>query len=310
MKKRYSFLFLGRCSSTALPPSPRPSGKRAGVRGFEFEIDQPPFPGPLLPPGRGGRRKSLLRSTNFLRIFVLLFALVSAMKLFAADVSADFNAANKLYAEGKFGPAAGAYEKMLQSGVASPALWFNYGNAEFKLGQPGRAIAAYRRAELLAPRDAEVRANLAFVRNQVAGPTLRPSRWQDWLGALSLDEWTTLAAGAFWLAFVLLALRQIQPAWRPRLRGLTSGIIILTILSCAGLGAAATIHYSKPTAVVIEAEATARSGPFAEAQDAFKAQNGAELAVLGRRNDWLQVADGSGRIGWLPVKQVEVLPGA
>jgi tetratricopeptide (TPR) repeat protein len=244
------------------------------------------------------------------KLFVLLFVLLFAGNLFAADVTADFNAANKLYAEGKFGPAAAVYEKMLQSGAVSPALWFNYGNAEFKLGQPGRAIAAYRRAELLAPRDAEVRANLEFVRNQVAGPTLRQSRWQDWLGTLSLNEWTMLAAVAFWLAFILLALRQIRPVWRLRLRGLTSGIIMLTILSCAGLGAAATIHYSKPSAVVIAEEAIARSGPFAEAQDAFKVQNGSELAVLDRRNNWVQVADGSGRIGWLPVKQVEILPGA
>ena len=44
----------------------------------------------------------------------------------------------------------------------SPALLFNYGNAEFKAGHLGKAIAAYRRAELLAPRDAEIRANLAF----------------------------------------------------------------------------------------------------------------------------------------------------
>ncbi|HKW30305.1 MAG TPA: SH3 domain-containing protein [Verrucomicrobiae bacterium] len=243
------------------------------------------------------------------RILVVL-ALLCAGKVVAADVSADFNAANKLYAEGKFAPAAAAYEMILQSGAVSPALWFNYGNAEFKLGQPGRAIAAYRRAELLAPRDDEVRANLEFVRNQVAGPTLRQSRWEDWLGTLSLDEWTVLATGAFWLTFIVLALRQIQPAWRPRLRGLTSGIIILTILSCAGLGGVATFHFSKPTAVVIEAEASARSGPFAEAQDAFKVQNGAELRVFGQRNDWFQVADGSGKIGWVPAKQVEVVPGA
>ena len=70
------------------------------------------------------------------------------------------------------------------------------------------------------------------------------------------------------------------------------------------------MHFSKPVAVVLEAEATARSGPFAEAQDAFRAQNGAELSVLDRRDNWYQVADGSGHIGWLPAKQVEVLPGA
>jgi tetratricopeptide (TPR) repeat protein len=241
---------------------------------------------------------------------LVLLAIFSAGNLFAADTASDFDSANKLYAEGKFAAAATAYEKILQTGAVSPALWFNYGNAEFKLGQPGRAIAAYRRAELLAPRDDEVRANLDFVRNQVAGPTLRESRWQDWLGTLSLNEWTTLAVVAFWLTFILLALRQIQPAWRPRLRHLTSGLVVLTILSFGGLAAAATSHFSKPVAVVIDAEATARSGPFAEAQDAFKAQNGAELPVLDRRDNWLQVADGAGRIGWLPAKQVEVLPGA
>jgi len=254
------------------------------------------------------RRVGVMRPIGKTALLFLL-ALVLGGKAFAADVPAEFSAANKLYAEGKFAAAAGAYEKILQAGAVSPALWFNYGNAEFKLGQPGRAIAAYRRAERLAPRDAEVRANLDFVRKQVEGPTLRESRWQDWLGTLTLNEWTVLAAGAFWLVCLLFAMRQLQPAWRPWLRGLTFGVVALAILFCAGLGAAATMHFSKTTAVVIEPSATARSGPFAEAQDAFQAHDGEELAVLDRRDNWLQVTDGSGRIGWLPASQVEVLPG-
>lgn len=313
MNKRVSSLYCGSFSSAVLPPSPRTSGERVGVRGFEWEICHPPLPAPLLPRGRRGRKLLHGPPAGFLCILVLLFTLICAGRVFAADVSTDFNAANKLYAEGKFAAAAAAYEKILQTGAVTPALWFNYGNAEFKLGQPGRAIAAYRRAELLAPRDDEVRANLNFVRNQVTGPILRDSGWSrtvSWLGVLTLNEWATLAAIAFWLTFILLILRQIQPAWRLRLRALTSGLVALTILFCGGLGAAAMIHFSKPVAVVIEAEATARSGPFAEAQDAFKAQNGAELPVLDRRGDWLQVADGSGRIGWLTASQVEILPGA
>lgn len=242
-----------------------------------------------------------------------LTVLLFAGRVLGAGVAPEFNAANKLYAEGKFAASAAAYEKILQSGAVSPALWFNYGNAEFKLGQPGRAIAAYRRAELLAPRDADVRANLDFVRKQVEGPTLRESRWSrvaGWLGALTLNEWTILAAGAFWPAFILFTARQIRPVWRSKLRGLTAGVVILMILSCAGLGAAMIVHFTKQTAVVIEADATVRSGPFDEAQSAFKMHDGAELEVMDRHGDWLQVADGSGRIGWLPVKQVEILPGA
>ena len=115
-----------------------------------------------------------------------------------------FTAANKLYAEGKFAEAAKAYEKILADRRASPALLFNYGNAEFKSGNLGQAIAAYRRAELLAPRDAEIRANLDFVRNQVQGATVRESRWQNWLGNLYAERMGG-AHGDFVLADVCVA---------------------------------------------------------------------------------------------------------
>ena len=227
-----------------------------------------------------------------------------------ADRPAEFNAANKLYAEGKFAEAAAAYDRIVQSGVSSPALYFNSGNAEFKSGHFGRAIAAYRRAEQLAPRDAEVRANLEFARNQVQGPALRESRWKDWLGSLNLNEWTGLAAVAFWLLFALLAAMQIRPALSTALRGFTLVTVAFTLLSGASLGVDAAVHFSSPIAVVIVPEATLRSGPFDEAQNAFIAHDGAELKVLDRRNDWLQVTDGSGRIGWLPGRQAEILPGS
>jgi tetratricopeptide (TPR) repeat protein len=228
----------------------------------------------------------------------------------AADFSAGFNAANKLYAEGKFAEAAADYEKILQTSSVSPALYFNYGNAEFKSGNLGRAIAAYRRAAQLAPRDAEVRANLDFARNQVSGPTRRESRWANWLGTLTLNEWTGLTAIAFWLLFGLLAARQLRPALKPALRNLTLGAVMATLLAGACLGIDAALHFSGQTVVIVEPDVTARSGPFDEAQSAFAVHNGAELAVLDRRNDWLQVTDGSGRIGWLPQKLVELLPGS
>lgn len=244
------------------------------------------------------------------RLLPFLFALIFAGNIFAADVAADFSAANQLYAEGKFPDAADAYEKILDSGAASPNLLFNYGNAEFKSGNLGKAIAAFRRAELLAPRDSEIRANLNFVRNQVQGATVREKFWQGWLGNLSLNEWTIFTAIAFWLLFLLLAAKQLRPALAPRLKSANWIFAALTIFSGTILGVQAANHLSKQTAVVISAQAMARSGPFDDAQNAFMVRDGAELSVLDRRDDWVQVADGSGKIGWLPAKQVEILPGA
>jgi tetratricopeptide (TPR) repeat protein len=250
----------------------------------------------------------------------ILLTLVCAGKLLAveaisekhltADALNDFNAASRLYAEGKYSDAANLYAVIFQHGGVSPSLLFNVGNAEFKAGHLGKAIAAYRQAELLAPRDAELRANLAFVRNQVQGATLRESRWQNWVGSLTLNEGALLTAVFFWALFALLALRQLKPALTPKLQTATCLAVLLTIFSGAVLALQAANRFNASIAVVTSADATARSGPFDEAQSVFSARDGAELKVLDRHDDWVQVANGAGKIGWLSRKQVAVLPGA
>jgi len=240
----------------------------------------------------------------------ILIALVCAGKLLAADISADFAAANKLYAEGKFAEAASAYDAILKTGAQSPALLFNAGNAAFKAGHLGKAVAAYRQAELLTPRDAELRANLAFVRNQVQGGTLGESSWQKWVSTLTLNEGTILTVVFFWALFALLALRQLKPALAPKLHTATRLAMALTIFSATILGLQAANHFTASVAVVTVADATARSGPFDDAQSVFTARDGAELKVLQKHDDWVQVANNAGKIGWLSQKQATVLPGA
>jgi tetratricopeptide (TPR) repeat protein len=242
-------------------------------------------------------------------LFTTLFALVVVGNIFAADVTADFLAANKLYAEGKFADAAAGYKKILQTGAQSPPLLFNYANAEFKSGHLGKAIAAYRHAAQLAPRDSEIRANLAFVRNQVQGTTTRESRWQNWVGTLTLNEGALLTAVLFWLTFALLIARQIRPALVPKVKTTTRIFSALTIFSGMVLALQAANHFNASVAVVTSPEAIARTGPFDEAQNAFTLHDGAELSVLSRHEGWIQVA-GAGKTGWLPARQVEILPGA
>src|SRR5580698_11184520 len=242
------------------------------------------------------------------RLSILFAVFLGAMPLLAADPTANLSAANQLYSEGKFPQAAKSYETMLNSGAVSPNLLFNDGNAEFKSGNLGRAIAAYRRAMLLAPRDVDARANLNFARNQVQGASFPQSHGEMMLGALTLNEWTALAMIAFWLTLGLYAAMQVRPAWKNMLRGVARSAAAATVLFCACLGAAANIHFSKQVAVVVLPDAVARSGPFSDAQNAFAIHDGAELPVLDQRNGWVQVADNSGRSGWIQDSQIEVLP--
>jgi tetratricopeptide (TPR) repeat protein len=217
----------------------------------------------------------------------------------AAVPAAAFDSANKLYEEGKFAEAVSAYEKLAQSGETSAALYFNLGNAFFKSGQIGRAVAAYRTAEQLTPRDPDLRANLQFARNQAQGPTLSPGRWQRWLGRLSLNEWTLLAAGAVWLWLLLLAVLQWRPALRPALRTYVFALAILTVFLCACVAASLRETRFTRIAIVVTSEAVVRYGPLAESPTAFTVHDGAELRVLDQKDEWLQVSAGPRRVGWL-----------
>ena len=239
-----------------------------------------------------------------MRGFALLLAVLFPVLLRAEVPASAFDSANKLYEEGKFAEAAAGYAKLAQSGQASSALYFNLGNAFFKSGQIGRAIAAYRTAGLLTPRDPDVRANLQFARNQVQGPTLSPSRWQRWLGRLTLNEWTLLAAGAVWLWFLLLALLQWSPGLGPALKGYVITLAIVTGLLCGCMAAAYYEARATRLAIVVAGEAVVRHGPLPESQTAFTLHDGAELRVLDQKDEWLEVSAGPRRIGWLRRDQV------
>ncbi|HXS67676.1 MAG TPA: tetratricopeptide repeat protein, partial [Candidatus Polarisedimenticolia bacterium] len=160
----------------------------------------------------------VINRKNILLRIVLLAAVLFTTASFAADVSASFDSANKLYEQGKFSDAAAAYGQMIQSGTVSSAIYFNLGNAFFKSGRLGRAIAAYRDAQAITPRDPDVRANLEFVRARVQNPTLTSTRWQQFLAMLTVNEWAMLAAGVLWLWLALMIALQFRPQLKQSLK--------------------------------------------------------------------------------------------
>jgi tetratricopeptide (TPR) repeat protein len=247
-------------------------------------------------------------ASAFSAISCSIFFLLTTATGFAADASAGFDAANKLYEQGKFPEAAAAYQQMIQSGKASSAIYFNLGNAFFKSGQLGRAIAAYRNAEKIAPRDPDVRANLQFVRGKVQSPTLSISGWERWLDILTINEWALLAAAALWIWLALLAVIQFRPGWKQSLRPLLwcGGLATLVLGGCVG---AAWSGNSTQTAIVVVQDAATHNGPLDEAPTGPTVHDGAELSVLDTKNDWLQVRVDSQRVGWLKRDQVVLASG-
>ena len=226
----------------------------------------------------------------------------------AGDFTTDFEQGNKLFEQNKFTEAVAAYEKLLDTGRCSAALYFNLGNALLKSGQTGRAIISYRLAERLSPRDPDLQANLKFARDSASGGTPdNTDFWWRWLGTLSLNEWTRLTVVAGWLWFTLLILRLWKPALKKSLHSYTASVGVIGGVLALCLAAVCWEQARLPRAVVIVREAVVRYGPLEESQAAFTARDGAELTVRDKKSDWLWVIDPSGKLGWVRREQVYVM---
>jgi hypothetical protein len=139
----------------------------------------------------------------------------------------------------------------------------------------------------------------------VQGPKIGMAWWRQRLGTLSANEWVALSTAAVWIMFGLLIARSIKPALNATLRPWTLVAIVglVPLFACTKL--AISQSASPRTAIVVINDATIRNGPFDESPPAFTAHDGAELRVMDRKDDWLQVTDGTSHIGW--VKQDAVV---
>ena len=186
-------------------------------------------------------------------------------------------------------------------------VYYNLGNARARRGELGHAVANYLRAGRLAPRDPDIRANLAWVRShtqdiELEGAPLPPVIRQlgAILVALSLDELCLLLIAALWFAALVIAWAWWRTGWTPAMRrlGMVSGFILLAIL--ANSAWRWYDHRVKDVAVVVVAEADVRSGPETSFPVVFQVHDGLTLQVKARRDDWSQVTLGGEWNGWLP----------
>jgi len=190
---------------------------------------------------------------------------------------------------------------------------YDLGNARFRAGELGRAIAAYRRAERLLPRHRPTRANLAYARELApgGGPGRKPhpaaAAFFFWHYALSLAETEAVSAAAFLLLLGLLgAMRFVEGPLRRKLApaavaaGALFGVFALSSIgklsdSPAGEG------------VVVAPEARVRSEPTGRAVDLFTLREGAEVRVRASSGGWTRISAGPDRRGWVESREIEVL---
>lgn len=222
--------------------------------------------------------------------------------------------ADAAYERGDFAAAIAGYEAALAAGTDHAFVHYNLGNAHFKQGELGRAIASYLRAHRLAPRDARIATNLERARAQqrdreLAAGTVPPVlRAVPWLyGRLSLDEWWTFALVAY---FLLVAVRVAAHWTTLDRRGLARLSVVLVLLAALGTvmgGARYRNEVMRTTAIAIADEIEVRSGPGRDYALAFRIHEGLQVRLAERRDVWVRIELGGDLTGWVPASSIEPL---
>lgn len=227
--------------------------------------------------------------------WVMLFALAW---LPAMGWAGDFETANQAYDQGKFAEAKDGYEKVIAGGSGSANIFYNLGNADFRLGSAGRAILDYERALALNPRHPEAQANLKLLRDQ-NGAKLLPLSWNSRMANyLTPEIWAILAAVSGWavlFGMVFLATNR---------RSENFGWWTLCLLSAAVCAVAAVSLWSiakdQTLGVITAHEAEARLAPAESAGVAGALPAGSQVRVLSERGEWVYCELPGQLRGWIP----------
>jgi len=227
------------------------------------------------------------------------------------DLVGAFNRGNEYYRQGQYPQARDQYLEVVAAGVQDPRVYYNLGNACFKAGRLGEAVLWYKRAQRLAPRDPEARANLRLAEALRFDQTSPPGGAGQWLEELylfpTLDELCLVFSLFFLAACGLGGWRLWRGAW-------AGGWQLAALIGCAALAVAAGGYLgarvygeTRPQVVVLAAELSARSGPGPEQPAVFAVREGACLELARREGDWVLVRLPGGLGGWLPAQGVEAL---
>jgi tetratricopeptide (TPR) repeat protein len=234
----------------------------------------------------------------------MLCLVITAAGAVAADDNL-FATANQAYAEGHFDRAAEGYEKLINSGNCNANLFYDLGNARYRLGDFGQAILNYERALALEPRHPEADANLRLARDEARALEMRRDRMERYASMATVKQYSIAAAIGFWFA-LFLAAKLFFSTRR------STGRIALIVLSLLVTGVSVFAIYTLENgargtalAVITGKNVEARLATADTAKSILVLPAGSEINVLSERGDWYYAELPNDQRGWIPASSAQ-----
>ncbi len=238
------------------------------------------------------------------------------MVLFAASVFAQTDLllkANERYTKEEYKQAIEAYNQILMTGVESPDVYFNLGNAYYKTNQFTLAILNYERAKLLAPDDEDVNFNLLVANQKVVDsiqelPGIFVVRWWNALvNSQSTDTWAIISILSFIVFLVLLGFYFFAKTGDVKRVSFWLGcsLLALTIFTWSFAAKQKSNMVNHSSAIVMQPTVTVKSSPSEKGTNLFVVHEGLKVKITDKLGDWIEIRLADGNKGWLLAESVE-----
>lgn len=243
--------------------------------------------------------------------------LISILMLFIAVIihaeSISYEAANKLYAEKKYAESALMYEEILKNEGVASEIYYNLGNAYFRLNELAKAILNYERAIRLSPQYADAKHNLEFANMKIIDNVELMDTFflKKWISACmklqTSNAWFITAVVFFAFAMVTLLMFVFGSTKLIRKSSFYVGVVflILSVTSITFSGIRKVRMLNHQDGIIMSGVVVIKGAPDRSGTDLFQLHEGTKVSVISVLGDWYEIKLGSGSVGWVEIKHVE-----
>jgi tetratricopeptide (TPR) repeat protein len=238
---------------------------------------------------------------------LILVFLLASFQMNANDNLLLMEQANKYYDEGEFLPAIETYQAILESGFESAALYYNLGNAYFKINDLPSAILNFEKARKIAPFDDDIHNNLEIANSRIVDkieplPGLFIFKWWNLLINLqSLEQWVRINVGSFILILLMiLTFLMARYIWLRKL-SFWFGLVFIVAFTVSFIIANQryNMFINQTEAIVFTPTVTVKSSPRDNSTDIFVIHEGIKVQLTNQVGEWYEIRIPDGSKGWI-----------
>lgn len=252
---------------------------------------------------------------NKLIIIATFISLFSLQGMAAESNNAIWVKANDAYSIGEYNNALELYSSIEESGFVSDKLFYNMGNAYYKLGENAKAILYYERSLKIDPNASDVITNLEIAKLStldkidVVPEFILTTFIKNIRDSFSCNIWAYLAL--FLFIVTLLFLLGFKFASSTKKRKLSFTIACFTLLlSLFSILLSTSLMFkanSEDFAIITAPVSNVKSAPNSTGNNLFILHDGAKVEILEEAGSWCKIELTDGRQGWTLSSDMEVI---